>query len=178
MHNRLLITVTASPGATSSIDVRRDVYERLLTDSSFCGESGLFVTPLCDCFVIGGLFSGFLAESALGESYKDALRTRLPDLVGHSYRVDLVQRHSAELDAIWQTHGGTGPHPYLRSPDGEFGYPDDAMPVTKALYDALLTKFEGVSTDVLLHRFADLDGELADSDFIGRKWLVVVDYHN
>ena len=26
--------------------------------------------------------------------------------------------------------------------------------------------------------FADLDGDAVDESFIGRKWLVVVDYHN
>ena len=84
--------------------------------------------------------------------------------------------HGAELDAIWQAQGGTGPSPYTRSAYEHLGYRDDAMPITQALYDALLSEFAGTNSDREL--YADLDDEELSPDFVGRKWLVVVDYHN
>jgi len=53
MHHRLLITLDFPAGADSA-DVRGGVYKKLMDDDSFCGEGGVFGSPLCDWFVIGG----------------------------------------------------------------------------------------------------------------------------
>ena len=50
------------------------------------------------------------------------------------------------------------------------------MLLTMELYVALLAQYEGLSLD--RDSFADLDGDELQPDFVGRKWLVVVDYHN
>ena len=79
MHYRLLVTLEASADADSA-DVRDSVHDQLLNDDSFCGEGGRFGSPLCDWFVIGGRWSGMLAEVSLGEAYKAALCARFPKL--------------------------------------------------------------------------------------------------
>jgi hypothetical protein len=57
----------------------------------------------------------------------------------------------------------------------ELGYEDDAVILTDSLYDALLKPFEGkVDSDA----HADLDFEEVSPAMIGKKWIVVVDYHN
>jgi hypothetical protein len=80
---------------------------------------------------------------------------------------------------------GTWPHngkKKIESMDDLFGYDDDAMLVTPELYDKCLRRFEGEyactgdpgQDDPT---FADLDREEVSEDFIGEKWIVVVDYH-
>lgn len=57
----------------------------------------------------------------------------------------------------------------------EDGRDCDALPVTRELYNSFLKEFEGreaFDTD-----FVDLDREAVSPDFIGRKWLVVIDFH-
>jgi hypothetical protein len=173
MHHRLLITLKA-PTDADSATVRNDVYNRLMSDDSFVGEGGRFGSPLCDWFVIGGRWSGYLAEIVIGESYKNALFARLPEFDRDFLPRSLVDRHRADLDELWRIHGGTGPSPYSRSGYEDHGYPDDAMPLTAELYKALLARFENRNDE----GHADLDDEALQPDFVGRKWLVVVDYHN
>lgn len=175
MHYRMLVTISLPDGATSQ-DARQAAYSALMNDCSFCGEGGRFGSPLCDWYVIGGRWSGLLAEITLGEAYKGEVRRRFPALSGQWYSQLDAERHAAELDVIWQSHGGSGPSPYTRSGYEDEGYPDDAMLLTDQLYDALLTDHEGASVD--RPGYADLDDEPLERGFIGRKWLVVVDYHN
>lgn len=60
------------------------------------------------------------------------------------------------------------------------GADDDAMQVSAVLYDRLLKPYEGraeVGEESL--EFVDLDGDcVSRAAFVGRKWLVVVDYHS
>lgn len=175
MHYRMLVTISRPKGANSE-DARIAVHHALINDDSFCGEGGRFGSPLCDWFVIGGRWSGLLAEITIGGAFKETIRSRFPELAGPSYSQAAAERYAAELDAVWQAHGGTGRSPYTRSGYDEFGDPDDAMLLTDRLYDALLKEHEGASVD--RPGYADLDDEALERSFIGRKWLVVVDYHN
>lgn len=175
MHFRMLITMSLPEGATSD-DARQKAWQTLLNDPSFCGEGGRFGTPLCDWFVIGGRWSGLLSETLIGEPFKAAVIARFPEMATAWWPYNLLEKHGAELDALWREHGGTSPSPYGRDTTGDVGYPDDAMPICTRLYTALLAAYHG--QDTVNGEFADLDGEAADPSFIGRKWLVVVDYHN
>ncbi|HVX13826.1 MAG TPA: hypothetical protein VHC22_21770 [Pirellulales bacterium] len=163
MHCLMLVTISL-PSDVTSTKARSAAYEALISDPSFCGDGGQFSSPVCDWFVIGGRFSGLLAET----------------VVGDAYRKDAADQESTALDAIWNQHGGIGPSPKNRNDCDDLGYPDDAMPLTPQLYAELLGEFEGnaVYRDGLHCEFADLDGEQLKPDFAGRKWLVVVDYHN
>lgn len=175
MHKRLLLTLEAPATATSD-DVRDATYERLMDDDSFCGEGGgRFGHPLCDWFVIGGRWSGLLAETLMRGEFKSKAHA-LEGMDRELLASDVIDGHANELDAIWHSLGGTGPNPYSRSNYLHYGYADDAMLVSEELYNALLDKHEGRDTD--RESFADLDYEEVDRDFIGRKWLVVVDYHS
>lgn len=62
-HHLLLVSAT-NPG-TTSLDIRRHVYDRLMEDSSFIGgwdDSMLFYTPVADYFSVGGAWSGYLVD--------------------------------------------------------------------------------------------------------------------
>lgn len=173
MHHLMLVTVALAPDATSD-DVRRQVENDLLIDASFCGDGGRFGAPLCDWFVIGGRWSGLLAETMIGDAHKAAVIAKFPELDKEWWPESFAASHAEELDAIWREQGGTGPSTYTR--DGYGSFADDAMLITPRLYEALLSNYEG--EDRHGGEFVDLDVEPLQPDFVGRKWLVVVDYHN
>ena len=175
MHYRMFITLNAPSDATSEI-VRLEVSNRLMEDDSFCGEGGRFGSPLCDWFVIGGRWSGLLAETIIDAAYKNAVHARFPEFSQDWWQQSFVDQNGAELDALWRAHGGTGPSPYTRNGYDHLGHDDDAMLLTSRLYEALLSEHEGQS--ISRDGFADLDDEELQRDFVSRKWLVVVDYHN
>lgn len=176
MHYLMLVTVDAE----NSKQARLLVFDALANDGTFCGEIGWFGTPVCDWFVIGGRWSGMLAETQMGDAYRKAMTDRFPELATQWWPHSLVDEHREELDAIWQSHGGVGSSTYTRSEAGELGHEDDALLLTAELYDELLSKFEGerLVADDGHCQYLDLQDELLAPDAIGSKWLVVVDYHN
>lgn len=176
MHHRLLITLTMSAG-TTSLDARIRTRSKLLEDDSFCGEGGRFGSPLCDWFVIGGRWSGVLKERLLGPDYQDELHREFPAFTNGWFATGLIEKHRHGLHQLWRRFGGCGSHPITRSGYQDLGDEDDAMLIDAALYEHFLKQYRGVETaDDFL--FADLDGDPVGESFIGRKWLVVVDYHN
>jgi hypothetical protein len=175
MHNLMLVTI-AMPADATSDEVRDEVYETLMDDNSFCGEAGRFGGPLCDGFVIGGRWSGLLAETIIGPAYRDTVIAKIPEFGGELLPQQLIDSHAGELDALWLQHCGMGPSPYTRSGYRDYGFSDDAMVVTQTLYDALLAKY--ADEIYVTEKFIDLNDEAIGPDFVGRKWLVVVDYHN
>lgn len=176
MHHLLLVTLALTKGDTS-LEARMSARSKLMDDDSFCGEGGRFGCPLCDWFVIGGRWSGFLQRQLLGQGYEDAFNTEFPDFAAEYIPDSLISQHRASLDQFWRRSGGRDRHPLTRTGYEELGYDDDAMLINRTLYDRLLTQYAGQEFGGD-SEFADLDGELVDESFIGRKWLVVVDYHN
>lgn len=178
MHYLLLVTLTMGPGSTSA-DARDEVHSRLMEDDSFCGEGGRFGSPLCDWFVIGGRWSGTLQQTVLGKAYETALNERFPETAG-MLSTRWIEQHSEALNQLWQQSGGTGPNPLTRDNYASLGYEDDAMLVNQTLYEQLLAKHAGDwrDRDSGDCHFTDLDCDQLDESCIGRKWLVVVDYHS
>jgi hypothetical protein len=176
MHYLMLITLAVTAGATS-LEARLSTHSQLIGDDSFCGEGGRFGSPLCDWFVIGGRWSGILCKNLLGQPLQDAFEQQFPELAGDWIPDKLIGKHRAGLNQLWRSFGGRDGHPLTRSSYEELGYDDDAMLIDQALYYHFLTPHAGqeFTGD---GEFADLDGDPVDETFIGRKWLVVVDFHN
>jgi hypothetical protein len=181
MHHLMLITIAMSPGATSE-DARCRAYSRLVEDASFCGDGGArFGSPLCDWFVIGGRWSGLLQETLLGDAYQAAFRQEFPKMAAGYFPALLVDKHRDALNRLWKQFGGAGDNPVTRSSYEELGCDDDALLVDPSLYGHFLKPLAGKSICLdgeSSHRFADLDNDDVEEAFIGRKWLIVVDYHN
>jgi len=116
-----------------------------------------------------------LADTLTGDAFSAKARA-LPGMDAEFIPQSVVEKHAAALDAVWHSLGGAGPNPYSRSGHDHYGYPDDAMLVNEAIYNALLAQYEGIDGDA--EHFTDLDGDEVSRGIIGRKWLVVVDYHN
>ncbi len=174
MHHLLLVTLEMPDNATS-YDARDKAESLLVEDDSFCGNGGRFGAPLCDWFVIGGRWSGMLKEALLGEPYRTAFASQFPELANGFYTTDVANKHRQALNDLWHSFGGNGDNPTNRSGYDRLGGEDDAMLVDQALFDRFLAERRGESA---VEGFADLDDEPVDSSFIGRKWLVIVDYHN
>ncbi len=179
MHYLMLVTVSLTQAATSE-EARSAVFEALASDATFCGEGGRFWVPISDWFVIGGRWSGLLAETQMGETYRKAMTDRFPELATNWWPHSLAEKHREQLDAIWQANGGAGASPYTRRDASEYGHDDDAMPLTAELYDELLSVHHGeaIVCGEGHCQYLDLDDEPLTPDAIGRKWLVIVDYHN
>jgi hypothetical protein len=179
MHHLMLVTLSLEDGTSDK--ARASAYSQLVDDTSFCGEGGRFGSPLCDWFVIGGRWSGELRKEFLGQAYQDALEQEFPEFTKGYFPSTLLETHKAGLDRLWQRIGGTGNHPLTRSGYDDLGADDDAMLIDQFLYDHFLKPNAGCTENIgdnELPDFADLDGDEVGESFIGRKWLVVVDYHN
>ena len=191
MHYRMFVTVKRQ-GIETSEDARSVVYEKLLNDTSFCGEGGRFGAPPADWFVIGGRWSGELSRvtwakkltkeiermeekagvEVWGTHYasgeKQIAQINLKNTIEKLYRQSLPKKFNGKGLV------------YDRDMYEELGYEDDAMLVTENLYNTFLKAYEGNDSHADDYRvaFSDLNYEIVSSDFIGRKWLVVVDYHS
>ena len=78
----------------------------------------------------------------------------------------------AYADNLWKEKFGL---PFVRDSYKHYGHEDDAMIVTQELYDNLLKEYEGTEDG---EHNADLEYDSFSPDFVGKKWVVVVDYHN
>jgi hypothetical protein len=182
MHYRFLVTFDKRHAATS-IAAREYVWQTL-HDEGFCGE-GRWGGGMADWFVIGGRWSGELSRY----SWAKALTAQMHAIeqehgiqvwgahYGDKGKQHLQQQLAERFQAMWDA---VAPPAYKgipidRNTYSDVGYEDDAMLLTQDLYDALLKEHEG-ATDSAHH--ADLDDDAVSLAMIGKKWIVVVDYHS
>ena len=139
---------------------------------------------MADWFVIGGRWSGELSRHAWAHkiaAQMEALeRTHDIQVWGVFYGDGKKQRIQQELAArfqhLWDAEAPVAciGIPLNRDVYQQNGYADDAMLLTRELYDALLKEYEGKEESEYR---ADLEYEPVSPEMIGKKWLVVVDYH-
>src|SRR3954451_4860271 len=99
-------------------------------------------------------------------SPEDARKAVTAGLIEQGFVDDPTTRWSGGI-ADWFVTGGRF--------SNDLGGSDDAQLVTDELYDDYLAEYEGFDT---IEGFADLEREPVSRQFINRKWLVVVDYHD
>lgn len=124
--------------------------------NGFVDEDKRFNAAWGDWFVIGGRWTGELTGEAAKLSTGD-LRVNAGNWTGCLTESPLEEE------------------PGTRNPYRELGYEGDAQVVTEELYDRFLSHLEGTSEDYT--SFADLQCDPVSREFIGNKWLVVVDLH-
>ena len=190
MHCRLLVTLNKGE-ASSSEEARIYANDILLNDSSFTGEGGRFGGQVCDWFVIGGRWSGELSEVSWGKKLYEQIRKMEEEadiqIRGCSYGREKKREEQAKLTAkAEKIYSEALPEEYKglltydRNTYVSCGYEDDAMVLTKELYDTLIKEHEGCPIDDSEYgpTYVDLEYDCADPEMIGEKWLVVVDYHS
>jgi hypothetical protein len=177
MHFRFLVTFK-SDAAKNSTEARR--YAALTLDAQgFAGDYGI-----ADWFVIGGRWSGELSRhtwAKLISAEMDVLEREHDVQVWGAFYGDedkqRIQRELAErFQAMWNAAAPCAFRdiPIQRDTYKAYGYEDDAMLLSQELYAALLQEYAGQPRS---EYHGDLDGEDVSPEIVGRKWLVVVDYH-
>ena len=195
MHYRLYV-LTNKENAKTSQEARDYVYNQLDNDKSFCGEGGRFSCPIADWFVIGGRWSGALTQllldqDKLKEFWEEFEKQKLGWTNLTDKKEEDQQRKSQELFMqyfpkfkgeipVWRDSS----HKYIHE-----GSEDDAQIVTKKLWEALEKEYkenkkhvESIPNYPILQDdgICDLEEEdgINEINVVGKKWLVVVDYHN
>ena len=188
--------------AENSEDARTEVNEILSNDDSFCGEGGRFGSPVADWFVIGGRWSGDLAKNLLDKDFFKEVDKRIPhDKFGFTTKD--VADHKAEFQKIWEELGGKDANPYNRDSYEHGGGEDDAMIVDEKVWEKIILpilnnkkEYKAEYSQVVRKNDYNLPepiladvGEEGETSFndkvedvkksvVGKKWIVVVDYHN
>jgi hypothetical protein len=193
MHYRLYV-LTDKSNANNSKEARDYVNDQLLNDSSFVGEGGRFSSPIADWFVIGGRWSGVLTQIQLNQStlkrFWDEFEAKK---LGWTSKENSAEDQAKKTHKLFKSYFPKfkGLVPVYRGDDIQYnrfenGADDDAMLVTKKLwkiikenfkkeYERELPEYPEVEEDYIV----DLEGEpLTDNSVIGKKWIVVVDFHN
>ena len=177
MHYRFLVTFK-SEAAKNSIQARHFATETL-DAQGFAGDYGL-----ADWFVIGGRWSGELSRHSWAKRVTeemDALEKSHGIQVWGTHYGDEEQRQAQQhlAERFQQLWDAVAPLAFLGIPIQRDtykadGYEDDAMILSQELYDGLLKEYEDEDTS---EYHTDLDRDPVSPEMIGRKWLVVVDYH-
>ena len=86
-----------------------------------------------DWYVIGGRWSGTL-NSKTKEFFEKAeahFKATYPERENEFISTDMVKEQTDTLNTIWSEIGGEGSNPYARSSYNDFGYDDDALPLSE-----------------------------------------------
>ena len=186
MHYRFLVT-TDKDNAKTSADARAAV-SHYLEDNGFVYADARWSGGLADWFVIGGRWSRTLTDCSDWakrfrsdtEAFLKQHYLTLSGIEGIYYgdkdKETLKASAIKEVEAQWQKGlpAGYPQVPFIRDSYQQLGYDDDAQVVTGAIYETLLREYEG-SEESDYH--CDVQYDPVSSDFIGKKWVVVVDYH-
>jgi hypothetical protein len=181
MHFRFL--VTCEQGAAETSAEAREYVLDTLHEESFCSD-GRWGGGLCDWFVIGGRWSGDLSRYTWARTITEEMIARerehgvqvwgayYPD----SEKTRTQQELAMQFQQLWDSQAPEAYRgiPYCRDTYQRNGYEDDAMLLTQELYDSLLKQYEGKEES---EHHADLEYDAVSPAMIGKKWLVVVDYH-
>ena len=136
---------------------------------------GRFANGPCDSFKIGGRWSGYLQIYLRGDAYFQEAKKLVDSERKGGLTYKEIQEHAESLQQLWTDMGFQGENPLTRDQYKATGYPDDAMVVSKDLYETVLKEYEGVYEKE--GAFWDLDRDPVSRAYIGNKWIVVVDYH-
>lgn len=182
MHHLLLVTKSAD-GFKSAEECKSSVKNELEQDSSFVNEDdGRFHGPICDWFVMGGRWSGHLQKIDGYDYYKSAMKLLGKKDGEYIHMSEIADKDNQEMfQKVWEAHGKKGLHPLIRNTYEDNGYDDDCMLVTQEIYDKLLKQYEGENVHYDEYQdpyFVDMDWEDVSPEFIGKKYICVVDYHN
>jgi hypothetical protein len=156
------------------------------------------IPSLTDSYRIGGRWSGLfidqneifwdeLEEKKLVTWDKGGLTTKQLEKLGYDARGICklnVSNKDKRVQDIYFRVGGIGRHTLSDHPLLEWKPYDTAL-LTSDLYARFLKCFEGKSEQeyqwvprVERYGYADLESEKVSTDFIDRKWIVILDTHN
>lgn len=200
MHYAAYVLVSKAE-ATTSVEARQEVMNSLEGDPSFVGEGGRFFTPVCDWFVIGGRFSGWLYPQQIrDEFFHQADQLNSKEKEPGWYSTEFIHYSCKQLDAIWQKLGGQYASPLTRCAYDSCGEEDDAQILDRPLAEQMNVflqdrdKYSTVEDYCIRYKApwspsikigpavisleCDVLFDLTDfNTLVGNYWVVVIDYH-
>jgi hypothetical protein len=180
MHYRYFVLTNKSNAKTSA--EARNYVENWLTDEGFCSQ-GRFGSGMADWFVIGGRWSGVLISGLLDKEkfklFEEEFERQQLGWVNNKDRKEEEQRKKSDKLFMQYFPKFKGEVPYYRDTYTQSGSEDDAKIVTKKIWDALLKEYEGTDAYGGSENITDTDDDvITKKNTVGKKWVVVVDYHN
>lgn len=201
MHHRLIIltdvytwkdtkgeakSVRTEKRFKTSLDVRKATKESLV-EEGFCDQKRFSSAP-ADWFSIGGRWSGCLTEALLNQllwkSCLEKLRENADKIGLNMFYSRLTKAKRTKGEEIFKSFFPKfkGLMPVYRDEYEGNGYEDDAMIVTKGLWNGMIRDLVEKSSDdyyedPLIYLEGSID-EVNSKNSIGLKWAVVVDYHS
>jgi len=185
VHARLIVLVDREDNDTSL--EARQAAESLLELHNFVGGGGLFASPPADWFVIGGRWSGFLQVLRYDphnkwDAFWKEFYDRKLDWRGEGFPPGNKQTERAEELFRQFFPDFEGEPPIYRDPYRSLGYEDDAQVLDETLFK-FLKRIEDYAQGGDLYEggcFVDLDNPYdgLKPGAIGRKWVILVDFHS
>ncbi len=175
MHTRLYVTVNKDKHIETSEDARNFVQTYLESEDSGFISGGRFGGGCADWFIVGGRWSGALTK---GFTNFQKETNKLGNQGSFGLSNEDIKKYGKKLQKLWENEGNKTPNPYDRDTYRTGIYEDDAMLIDKDTYK-LLKEYEGENesySDAGLV-FFDHDWDDVSKNFIGKKWIIVVDYH-
>lgn len=183
MHTRLLVTFDKDKVRNSA--EARDYVENYLEQEGFVDAANArWGRGYADWYVIGGRWSGELSRHSWGKElyeYMTAIEQKRDVQVWGAHYGDKAKRAKQkvlekELTELWREKAPKeySDIPINRDTYMDLGYADDAMILTDKIYTGLLKQYAGEQES---EYHADVEYQDVSEAFIGKKWIVVVDYH-
>jgi hypothetical protein len=175
-------------GLADSQAARNHVFQ-WLSDNGFTGGGGFFQNYFSDWYVIGGRWSGELTAKQMDQKKVNSLNKEFNEKFGFWISKDVSEEMRQE-----QYRGLTQQYfpdykglPWaFRNSYKTNGFEDDAQIVNERIYDAIIKDnlMEKVDTEKLWNGGAIITTDTGEKSlsnkpdfFIGKYWLVVVDFH-
>ena len=187
MH-ALLYVLSPKHGLVDSQAARNHVFN-WLTDNGFTGNGGFFQNYIADWFVIGGRWSGDLIASQMDQDKLQALTKEFEAKYGFWISKDITEelRQAQYGDLLKQYFPDYQGIPWaFRDSYKTDGLEDDAQIVNQKLYDAIIKDnlVDHLDVELMWNGGSVIATDMINNHhpitpdrFIGKYWIVVVDFH-
>jgi len=149
-------------------------------NEGFVDQERRFGCAPADWFVIGGRWSGTLTRMMLDKKKVEQFYKEFEKKYGWHTNSEIKRKdRKKQAKKLFKKYfpNYTGELIFWRDTYKDLGYEDDAMIITPQIYDELLKEHEGSYEDG--EHFWDLDyDEVNPETYIGKKWIVCIDYHS
>jgi len=187
MH-ALLYVLCPKQGLSDSKSARSHVFH-WLSDNGFTENLGLFQHYYADWFVIGGRWSGELTANQLDQEKIKALNNEFEKKYGFWINKDITEeiRQNQYQEITRKYFPDYKGLPWaFRDSYQEGGYEDDAQIVNRLLFERIIKEhlIDEISQERLWNGGAVIATDRTDNKdpitpdrYIGKYWVVVVDFH-
>ena len=182
MHANIYV-MTDKENAKTSAEARAFAFG-YLQQQGFAGEGTRFSCPIADWFVVGGRWSGEFTKQTLDKDKIQAFEKEFEKKYGYWINKSVSQDdRRKQSEKLFKEYfpDFDGKMPYWRNGYNEMGADDDAVIVNNAIYTKIVKAGmkNGIEDGGAV---VDTNGwdvcNMKKKDIVGKKWIVVVDFHS